>query len=399
MNLYDLLKERLDKNEKGVVTEIPEVPGREDDIALTNVEVGEYSIEPLGRDNIPKKGTQVIADDLHPTFIRSFKDSVEHSQFKEPPLEGWAKAVQIVSREETLQQLGDYWKLLWELAASCPIPYLNEQALPQGLAKKEQQKLLSYNFRLFVDGIQLFKPVMLRGNKAGYTVHKFEEPPKLIYGRPLSYHGYIAVQEGSQIRPDDLRGILIRVKNVGIGGYDQTLLDYRINQGPRSRWVTGEVFIDEGLEDALNVDRDSFNKFHPEYRELQEKVHAILRSKIFPEVYRNIDLRSNQAAEKKAGKRQEAVEKVFSQALDKPVSVKVQSEKKDKAEQPAARVVEHKTKASVSLPDPETMKTRKPQRQLASAILGVFEVAMSERTDEKRRERFTQLLLDLLAKW
>ena len=44
---------------------------------------------------------------------------------------------------------------------------------------------------------------------------------------------------------------------MGIGYYDQSMLDYRSNEGPRSRWVTGEIYVHEGLEDALNVDRDS----------------------------------------------------------------------------------------------------------------------------------------------
>jgi hypothetical protein len=241
--------------------------------------------------------------------------------------------------------------------------------------------------------------VKLRGNKAGYTCHRFAEPRKLIYGRPLSYHGYIVVQEGSQIKPDELRGILIRVKNVGIGGYDQTFLDYRINQGPRSRWATGEVFVDEGLEDALNVDRDSFNKFHPEYREVQERVHAVLSKDIFPEVYRKIDERSNAAAAKRTEDRYEALKGVLREELAQPVSVKVEPTKGGEGEQHGVRVVEGKTRTSVSLPNPETIKTRKPQRQLASAILAIFEVAMNERTDDKRRTKFTELLLELLAKW
>src|SRR5258708_7366874 len=71
-----------------------------------------------------------------------------------------------------------------------------------------------------------------------------------VYGKTLSFSGYIAVQEGLQLKPDELRGILIRIKNVGIGYYDQSMLDFRSNEGPRSRWITGEIYVHEGLEDA-----------------------------------------------------------------------------------------------------------------------------------------------------
>ena len=71
----------------------------------------------------------------------------------------------------------------------------------------------------------------------------------------------------------------------------------RINEGPRSRWLTGEIYVSEGLEDALNIDRDSFNKFHPQYKALQTYIHNILQKTIFPRVYKQIEVRS----EKRAG--------------------------------------------------------------------------------------------------
>ena len=51
---------------------------------------------------------------------------------------------------------------------------------------------------------------------------------------------------------------MIRINDVAIGYYDPSLLDYRYNEGPRAKWLTAEVFVDEGLADALNIDRDSF---------------------------------------------------------------------------------------------------------------------------------------------
>src|SRR5262249_5599347 len=147
-------------------------------------------------------------------------------------------------------------------------------------------------FAVRVDGITLAKPVRLHGNKGGYTVEKIPLTSKDIYEKKVEFEGCIAVQEGQQLKPDELRGILIRIKDVGIGYYDPSFLDYPFNEGPRAKWVTGELFIRSGLEDALNVDRDSFNRFHPEFRAVQEYVHEILHKKVFPEVYRKLSKRS-----------------------------------------------------------------------------------------------------------
>ncbi len=159
---------------------------------------------------------------------------------------------------------------------------MNERAVPHHLVAEDHKRLESYRFKVLLDGLELRKPVNLHGNPAGYTYHRISRQSKRVYEKDLVFHGYIVVQEGAQLRPDELRGLLIRIKNVAIGYYDPSLLDYRINQGPRSRWLTGEIFVEEGLEDALNIDRDSFNRFHPEFRAIQEFVKSTNKSRNDP---------------------------------------------------------------------------------------------------------------------
>ena len=272
IRLYDLLRERVDAEdpelfkERTAIAEVNELPDAQEKV--TEVDVGEYTFEPY--EGLPDgTGTRILADDAHPTFSESFQQSLNAERFQEPSLD-WLADIEIMSHVHSLQQLGDYWKLLWELSASCPIPYLAADALPNGVIKKDQARLKSYEFRVLVDGIELAKPVYLKGNPGGYTTRRIQEQHKRVYARDLAFHGYIVVQEGRQLQPDELRGIMIRIKNVGIGYYDPSLLDYRFNQGPRSRWLTGEIFVDEGLEDALNIDRDSFNRFHPQFRAVQQ---------------------------------------------------------------------------------------------------------------------------------
>jgi len=387
IKLYDLLKEKLDGDDYGVVK-------------TEEIDVGTYDFDddydPKSRHN----GTVIITDEVHPTFILSFQKSLEYEKFKEPPLE-WSKILKILSSHNirSLNELGDYWRLIWELSASCPIKYINENALPDSLIVAEHNKLKSYDFKIFLDGIELHKPIELIGNLGGYTTHIIESQKYKVYGKNLHFHGYIAVQEGLQLRPDELRGIIIRIKNVGIGYYDPSLLDYRINEGPRSRWLTGEIFVDEGLEDALNIDRDSFNKFHPQYRKIQDFIHEILQKNIFPRVYKQIDIRSTKRQETKTNKRNSHLRKIITDSIKIPVQIS--SVSLIESNHPELKVVleENKEALHVNLSSTSGMKVKSNFKQLASSILTIFELALRETSIEKQRNLFTKLLTDLLSKW
>jgi len=210
------------------------------------------------------------------------------------------------------------------------------------------------------------------------------------------FHGYIVVQEGLNLRPDEFRGIMIRIKDVAVGYYDTSMLDYRINEGPRSRWLTGEIYVSEGLEDALNIDRDSFNKFHPQYKALQTYIHNVLQKTIFPNVYKQIEVRS----EKRADARQEAHQQHLKQVLKTHTGATVNlKQNAAQEEEESVQVTETAKGFTLNLPAEETLKTKKGHRQLANAILAVFEMSLREPGKERQRNKFRELLLDLLDKW
>lgn len=177
------------------------------------------------------------------------------------------------------------------------------------------------------------------------------------------------------------------------------MLDYRFNEGPRSRWVTGELFVEKGLEDALNIDRDSFNRFHPEYRALQQFVHEKLRTEVFPRVYKQIDVRSDRKAKQKARQHQQTLKSVVSESTGSPVSFRYTHDDTDEDSVPLASIEKHKNKMEIVLPSPETLKAKKKNRTLYGAVLSIFEVAIQEKTHQRQREKFAELLQKLLAKW
>src|SRR5438552_2959681 len=47
--------------------------------------------------------------------------------------------------------------------------------------------------------------------------------------------------------------------------------------------ISAEVLVNNGLEDALNIDRDSFNTLDPHYLRVQAYMHSLLHEVIFPE--------------------------------------------------------------------------------------------------------------------
>src|SRR5579872_1676268 len=381
VQLYDLIRPRLDKDDKDIVV-LPD-----------EVDVGEYQLLDDFDPGRYKVGTTIVADDLHPAFVQSFRES-----YQKPP-RNWAEFIRRSTKKATIQELGDHWRLVWELAAACPLPYVGARAIPDHLVCRLLLEKKKFALKVLVDRLELRKHVCLAGNESGYTTHRIQPTTQRVFGRDVSFHGYIVVQEGKQITPYELRGIMIRIRQVGIGLYDRSLLDYRYNEGPRSRWITGEVYVDQGLEDALNIDRDSFNRFHPEFRLIQKQMHEALQDVVFPKVYKQIDVRSDARRDTRTRQRTKFIREVLAEGSD--AQVKLHQTKAGKLEEVLASSIVRRSgkRLEVDLPSPEAMPTKKPNRLLASAIVAIYDSSQQEVSQSRRRDTFIQRVLSLLAKW
>lgn len=128
------------------------------------------------------------------------------------------------------------------------------------------------NFNVLYDGTDLRKPVVLRhgGNRA--LLHRWEHE-----GDHVAAKGFFFAQQGA-IKPVDVNGVLIRVRNAAVGSYDRSYLDFPSTIGPIFQdWISGEVWADDRLEAAMNIDRKTLRTTHPAYIELQKVVHQELR--------------------------------------------------------------------------------------------------------------------------
>src|SRR5205807_75089 len=155
-----------------------------------------------------------------------------------------------------------------------------------------------------------------------------------VAGNPLQFNGYLFQQTG-RLYPRDIQGVLIRLSNVAIGKYDNSMLAYPYAEGPRYSMVSCELFVQRGFEDALNIDRDSFNELHPHYMRVRAYLHSLLHDLIFPETWSEEKERNKARRESIAKK----VESKFVERFSKTTGDQIRSihriEKQQKTQMPA----------------------------------------------------------------
>jgi hypothetical protein len=188
------------------------------------------------------------------------------------------------------QSLPQYHQFLWELSLLTPVPYANESpvTIQPEILKDKKDELKKFNFSLSVDNRIITKPILLPSGDLAKSEEDLElefdfyiEPidlDEVIEGSRLNCSGYLFWQR-KQIQPSTVRGIHIFIRNVGIGLYDNSILNFaNVNVTSRAGQLSGEIYVDEGLERALNVDRNSFRETDAHYLAIQKRVWKILGS-------------------------------------------------------------------------------------------------------------------------
>lgn len=191
-----------------------------------------------------------------------------------------------------------YSKNSLEISLNIPVRYydnwISERFHSQVVEFEEATAKL--DFSVFMDNTEMRKPVVFVVPEKA-IVAKFE-----YIGKQVSAKGYFYAQQ-SVIKPEELKGLLIRIRNAAVGSYDTSFMDYSANHGSLLRtWISGEIWADDGLEDAMNIDRRTLRQAHPAYAELQVSVHRFLtkfiqrvRSEIYGE--RSNERKATQARE------------------------------------------------------------------------------------------------------
>jgi len=142
-------------------------------------------------------------------------------------------------------------------------------------------------FEVIVDGVQLLRPILYKDlpkTKTAVTTpllfigrdeQKFEKKPRTLSGGPLKFEAYLFWSP--RIIPKQHQGVMLRIGNAAGTLFDPTFMGYQTSEQTRTRQVTAEIFVSEGLEEAINIDRESFNYAHPHYQYIVKWLHSAFR--------------------------------------------------------------------------------------------------------------------------
>lgn len=217
-----------------------------------------------------------------------------------------------------LENLFDYYlQMVWQISLSVPVPYVYGHLYDMDLfgwaesfqlsnEPKGSAKLLSLNkgnsirdilnleedakkskFDVFFDELKLFRPIKFQGlPNSGHAIknplvffgkcrEEFKSYPFELSGGPLDFEAYLFWTP--KVVPTEHRGSLIRINGASGTLFDSSFMRYQVSEQTRLRQITCEIFIHEGFDSALNIDRESFNYAHPHAVYLTRWLHSALR--------------------------------------------------------------------------------------------------------------------------
>ncbi len=307
--LYMNSIETFDQFKFGTV-EYGEVPAPKDVTSGTTVELrnvqGGYFHTTLTRDGIrlvrwPPRGFQ----EKKPGS--SMKQFVERSQ----------RRVNLLY----LDRLQGREEILWHLGMATPVRYLDGGPIrpghAEGEAKKVVDRIVEYNeglrFEVWMDGVEVRKPILLPTHRTASGEDEVADLPTEILVSPVKIDG--KPERGGRVRaegylfyqpwrivPAELRGLYPRANGVGVGTtYENRFLSYLKAENPILRvQISGELYIHEGLSEALNLDRSGFMELDPEYQYLATEaggqVQEFFRKAKTTRAHRRTTVKARQAA-------------------------------------------------------------------------------------------------------
>lgn len=259
---------------------VPAIPGEQGTIiTLTEIDEGVRATL-MDRD----RASDPVPSHYEDMGWDGYRDEVNNWSWDE-----LCKRLQMKTSQLSYESLPSYHRFLWELAVMIPTQYLEggPVLLEPDLLKQKKEELAHFDFSVIVDNRRLLKPVLLPSGPLAreeklereYDCHletfsKDEE----VDGARLKYNGYMFWQR-KQVELSAVRGIQIYIRNVGIGPYDRTLMGFsKVNPTSRVGQMSGEIYVEEGLERALNIDRNSFRETDAHHLALQRHLWKLIGS-------------------------------------------------------------------------------------------------------------------------
>jgi len=413
------------KNEEGkgeafranIILEDTEIPDKEEvmrneDIETKEMQVGEWELEIIDYDE-SKEGFRIYSSDIRYTFRNEMKSSLEKKEYLKLTYRLDEIHKEFFNKlKKSIRDCKPYLETVWELAILCPLPYYgNINKFPidfttfksDSIESKDfiqarnfiegiQKKLISNAFRVIFDGIELRRHIQLPTEKDVIPKLYFIKFDKEIADANLKFSGYVFAQVSNAIKPLELNGIQIRLRNVGIGGYDSTFLKYyKQIETIRSKWVTGELFVEAGLESALNIDRDSFNEHDEHYKELQNFLHEKLDT-----IFDEINTISRKTSDEKRIYKDIRLKENFKKIISEQSGGKYKLYEKELDKNAPIVIVDENKMEIVLNTSSRPLKKKKADMIIRSIMLAYHTAKSITKTEKERDEKFLELAKEIL---
>jgi hypothetical protein len=230
-----------------------------------------------------------------------------------------------LERPDLVNTLDAYLEMIWSLGLSAPVPYVdshpfdlvgapdiqfywlagsrgkgNEIPVQQGEKVRDAVRRTVKNspnlsegldpiggFEVNIDGLSLRRPIRFkhrqseaRGlNHSVMFLGQFDPDLSAISaaqrGGELNVEGYLFWT--GRVIPKENNGVLVRIRGASGSLFDPTFFKYQVSELTRLRQITSEIFVQQGLDPALNIDRESFNFAHPHVQMLTSWLHGGLK--------------------------------------------------------------------------------------------------------------------------
>jgi hypothetical protein len=321
-----------------------------------------------------------------------------------------------------LERIFDYYlRMVWQLSLAVPLPYvdghlfdlfiegarvfelsnepkgsseeavLGEKSIRAGFQLTDSENPTD-RFEVFIDNLQLFRPIKFRGLPT--TQHPLKHPlifvgkcretfpgkPIELSGGPLSFEAYLFWTP--KVAPTEHQGSLIRIHDSSGTLFDSTFMRYQVSEQTRLRQITCEIFVTQGLDSALNIDRESFNYAHPHSVFITKWLHGALRQLASTQKKLASEVRKQERTETKiqvVKKVRRIASREWSKQSDDDASVPPQIELSDAKQKKSDSDTYRFSRSTITgnPPVPKTTKARARQEILEEKVKAIAQVLAS----------------------
>ena len=348
-----------------------------------------------------------------------------------------------------LERIFDYYlRMIWQISLAVPLPYVEGHIFdllpdadskvfsisnqPKGAAVRldvrdgrplrtclglTDQPTYGGQFDVFFDDLRLARPIKF--THLPMTSHALKEPliflgtcnesfpkiPRELSGGPLRFEAYLFW--APKIAPTEHQGSLIRIHSASGTLFDPTFMRYQVSEQTRLRQITCEIFVHQGLESALNIDRESFNNAHPHSVYITKWLHSGLRQLATAQKRLASDVRTQtrtESQERVVSEIQQIADLAWAEETDDPASspppVELTESGRKDAGSPADAYVFHRSIIVAEESRPRTPKARTRDAILEQKVKAIAQLLASfgllDVLSKKRQERLLRAVYKIL---